>query len=256
MQERIIKSFPQYLSFLTLSFSMMIILSNWYAPRLIHIFGIDTDGGTLIFPITFMLSDLITEVYGYKHARRAIWCGFFFNLLFIIYGQIIVHMPAPDYATHNDMFDALTSFSVRIVIASLVSYFIAEPFNSLVMAKLKIKLQGKWLGLRFVLSTFIASGIDSLLFLTIAFYGVLSNANLVSLIITMWCLKVVIEIIMLPLSTYLAKWLKKNEQLDIFDYGTNFIPFSLNGEYSVKNNFYGNKPLSETEPRALASGGV
>src|SRR3990167_4672910 len=121
---------PKFLWFLTLTYSMVIVLANWFDPRLIKIFGLTTDAGTLIFPLTFLLSDLITEVYGYKNARRAIWCGFLFNALFILYGQLVIHMPSPDYHTNNAMFDTLLATNVRIIIASCLSYLISEPLNS------------------------------------------------------------------------------------------------------------------------------
>jgi uncharacterized integral membrane protein (TIGR00697 family) len=160
---------PNYLWFLTLSYSMVIVLANWFDPRLISFFGLTTDAGTLIFPLTFLLSDLITEVYGYKFARQAIWCGFLFNALFIVYGQIVVRMPSPAFPTNNEMFDTLLTMNFRIIIASAISYLISEPMNSLVMAKLKIKMHGRYLGIRFVLSTVFASCIDSFIFGTIAF---------------------------------------------------------------------------------------
>src|SRR5579883_2959033 len=116
-----------YLWFLTLSYTMVILLANWFDPRLIKIFNLTTDAGTLIFPLTFLLSDLITEVYGYKHARRAIWCGFFFNAIFIAYGQLIIHLPSPDFAANNAMFDTLLAMNVRILLASAISYLVAEP---------------------------------------------------------------------------------------------------------------------------------
>ena len=80
--------------FLTLTYTMIIVLANWFDARLIHLIGLDTDAGTLVFPLTFLLSDLVTEVYGYKFARRAIWCGFLFNAVFLIYSQIVIHLPS------------------------------------------------------------------------------------------------------------------------------------------------------------------
>lgn len=235
---QIIAMQPRFLWFLTLSYAMVIVLSNWFDPRLISIFGLDTDAGTLIFPFTFLLSDLITEVYGYKHARRAIWAGFLFNIIFIVYGQIVIHMPSPLYPTQNDMFDSLLSTNVRIILASAVSYFCSEPMNSFVMAKLKIKMQGKYMGIRFVLSTVLASGIDSAIFGVIAFYGAMTNLNLITLILVMWLIKVVIEILGLPISIRLAKKLKNIERLDIYDKRTNYNLFNLNAEYLRQDNEY------------------
>lgn len=230
---------PNFLWFLTLTYAMVIVLANWFDPRLIKIFGLTTDAGTLIFPLTFLLSDLITEVYGYKHARRAIWCGFLFNVLFIIYGQIIIHLPSPDFQTNNEMFDTLLTTNFRIILASGVSYLVSEPLNSFVMAKLKIKMQGRYIGIRFLASTIFASGLDSFVFSFIAFYQVIDDIHLWYLIITMWFIKVMIEVIGLPISIRLAKRLKKSEKLDIYDKGTNFNLFDMDVHYLEKNNEYG-----------------
>lgn len=235
-QNTIIRMTPRYLWFLLLSYSMVMVLANWFDPRLISFWGITTDAGTLIFPLSFLLSDLITEVYGYKHARRAIWCGFLFNILFILYGQIVIHMPSPSYATHNSQFDALFNLNMRIILASMISYFSSEPLNALLLAKIKISMQGRYMGIRFISSTFIASGIDSAIFGSIAFYGLMSNQHLFSLIMTMWLIKVSIEILGLPISITLAKKLKAIEHLDIYDTHTQFNLLKLEANYSSEDN--------------------
>jgi uncharacterized integral membrane protein (TIGR00697 family) len=227
---------PNYLWFLTLTYAMVIIFANWFDSRLINIFWLNTYAGTLIFPFTFLLSDLITEVYGFKYARRAIWCGFLFNMLFIIYGQIVIHMPSPNYPTNNAMFDMLLKKNMRIILASGIGYLISEPLNSIIMAKLKIKMNGHYLGIRFVLSTIVAAGTDSLFFGLIAFYGMMSDVRLFLLIISMWIIKVFIEILALPISIRLTKNLKKIEQLDIYDKRTNFTIFSVDTHYTEKDN--------------------
>lgn len=227
---------PNYLWFLTLTYAMVITLANWFDPRLINLFGFDTDAGTLIFPLTFLLSDLITEVYGYKFARRAIWCGFLFNAIFIIYGQIVIHMPNPAYATNNQVFDSLLSTNIRIILASGISYLISEPLNSLIMAKLKIQMHGRYIGIRFVSSTFIASGTDSIVFGSIAFYGTMSNINLFYFVSSMWFIKVSIEVLGLPISVRLTKKLKRLEKLDIYDKNTDFNIFSLDTNYIDNDN--------------------
>ena len=237
----IIQLNPNFLWFLTLTYAMVIVLANWFDPRLIKLAGLTTDAGTLIFPLTFLLSDLITEVYGYKHARRAIWCGFLFNILFVLYGQLVIHMPGPDYPSNNEMFDTLLATNTRIIFASGISYLVSEPLNSFTMAKLKIKMHGRYLGIRFVSSTIIAAGVDSFIFGIIAFYGVMSNVNLLYLISTMWLIKIIIEIAGLPFSIRLAKKLKQLEKLDIYDKRTNFNIFNLDTNYIDKDNEFFNK---------------
>lgn len=211
-------------------------MANWFNPRIVQVFGLDFRASTLIFPITFLLSDLITEVYGFKLARRTIWCGVIFNLFFIVYGQIVTHLPSPSYPTNNVIFDSLHATTIRIIIASIISYFCAEPLNSIIMAKLKIKFNGKYLSLRFIISTVMASGLDSLIFSILAFYDTIESEHLNRMIFVMWFVKVFVELIGLPLSIFLVKKLKNIEQLDIYDRKTNFYMFCLDTKYTLKDN--------------------
>lgn len=230
---------PKYLWFLVLSYTMVMVLANWFDVRLVQIFSLNTDAGTLIFPLTFILSDLITEIYGYQHARRAIWCGFLFNSIFILYGQFVTSLPSPEYAViNNRKFDEMLSMNSRIIIASMSSYLCSEPLNSLVMAKLKIIYKGRMLPIRYIASTFLASGVDSLIFGVIAFAGLITNKNLMNLIATMWLLKALIELIGLPISLFMTQKLKKIECLDIYDKKTNFSLFCLRVNYTERDNQY------------------
>lgn len=240
MQDDQIKQFPKALWFLQVAYVSVILLANWFDIRLVKIGVLETDAGTLIFPLTFILSDLITEVYGYKYARRAIWAGFIFNFIFIIYSQIVIHLPSPSFAlSNNQNFDSLVGFNTRIIIASTISYLCSEPLNSYIMATLKIKTLGKMTYLRFILSTVVASLFDSFIFGTLAFYGTMSNDVLIKFNATMWLVKVIIEILGLPFSLKATRKLKQYEQLDMYDVGTKFNIFSLDAEYAVKNNHYG-----------------
>ncbi len=230
--------FPKYLWLLMLSYSMVIVLANWVDARLVQLGPLMTDAGTLVFPITFLLSDMITEVYGYKQARRAIWCGFFFNFVFIFYGLIISALPSPEFANTNEVFNTLLAVNFRIVVASTTTYILSEPLNAFIMAKLKIRMRGKHMWVRFVLSTFVTSGVDSAIFSTLAFLGVMPINNLIVLMVTMWLLKVLIEIIGLPISIPITKYLKRSEKLDIFDNRTKFNLFSLDADYLTNENHY------------------
>jgi len=217
---------------------MIIAISNWFDARLIEIFKMVISPGTLIFPITFLLSDMITEVYGYKHARRAIWSAFLFNVIFVGYGQILIHLPNPSFATDNAVFNKLIAANIFIILGSFSSYIISEPMNSFILAKLKNKHKGKYIGIRFVSSTIAASAIDSVVFASIAFCKIYSMHDIMKIIFDIWVTKTVIEILGLPFSIRLAKFLKKSEKLDIYDYDTNFNPVSLEASYSSENNKY------------------
>lgn len=227
---------PRVLWFLMLSYSMVLVFANWFAARLIVIHGFTTDGGTLLFPLTFIITDMIAEVYGYKHARRAIWAGFLFNLLFLGYGHFISLFPSPDYYQSTSGFDQVIAVSGRIVLASLVSYLCAEPLNIYLIAKMKIWSNGKNMALRFVLSTALAAAIDTMIFCSLAFGGIVPMNELAMFMLTMWVLKVAVEVIGLPFSVRLAKFLKKYEQLDIYDNHTEFTLLSLDGDYSSSAN--------------------
>lgn len=239
----VIQNQPKYLWFLILSYSMIIAISNWFDARLVEIFGMAISPGALIFPVTFLLSDIITEVYGYKHARRAIWSAFLFNLIFIGYGQLLVHLPSPSFATDNATFNKLIAVNIYIILGSFSSYIISEPLNSYILAKLKQKYHGQYIAIRFVLSTIIASFLDSIVFATIAFYKIYSMHDITKIIFDIWITKTTIEIIGLPFSIRLAKSLKKSEKLDIYDDDTDFTPLSLEANYTTVNNKYKNGDL-------------
>lgn len=195
--------------------------------------------GALSFPLSFLLSDVITEVYGYKNARQAIWAALFFNSLFLIFGQIVTHLPAPSFAIENNAaFDKLLTANLWIICGSFISYLVAEPLNSYVIAKLKILLNGKYIGIRFISSTILAAFIDSILFVSIAFHNLADSKNLINMIFSVWLLKSIIEIIGLPLSIRLTKWLKSNENLDIYDHKTNFNLFKFDINYETDDNHY------------------
>jgi uncharacterized PurR-regulated membrane protein YhhQ (DUF165 family) len=131
--------------------------------------------------------------------------------------------------------------NVWIFIASFVSYLIAEPLNAIMIAKLKIAMSGKYIGIRFLISTIVAALLDSILFITIAFHTAVDTPHILTMILNIWLIKCVIEIVCLPFSVRLTRRLKEKEQLDIYDYQTNFNIFSLDAQYDNQNNQYTNE---------------
>lgn len=234
-----IKIYPKFLWFLILSFAMIIAISNWFDARLISFRGGSLAPGTWIFSLSFLISGMITEVYGYKQARKTIWATLLFNILFLIYGQVLIHLPSPASAINNPAFDKLLSMNIFIILGSFASYIISEPINSYIVAKLKVKLRGQYLGLRFALSTIIAIGIDSILFSFIAYFNVLNIKEILSLIGMLWLIKTSVAAVGLPFSIRYAKKLKEIEQLDIYDKTTNFNILSLDANYSSNDNGFG-----------------
>jgi len=226
---------PKYLWFLILSFSMILAISNWYDARLIRIFTLNLTPGSLFFPATFLLSNIITEVYGYKNARKAILASMLFNLIFILFGKLITQLPSPSF-TNNAEIDNIISMDFWIIVASFSSYITAEPLNSYLVAKLKIMTDGKYMGLRFIASTIIASSIDTPIFVFIAFHKTLDFTSMLSLIFPVWLVKCLVEILLLPVSIRITKRIKNREKMNIFDFNTNFNPFILDSKYSINEN--------------------
>jgi uncharacterized integral membrane protein (TIGR00697 family) len=229
----------EFLWFLILTYSMITALSNWFDVRLVKLFGVNIDSGALIYPLSFLVSDMITEVYGYKHARRTIWAAFLFNIFFIIFGKLVTHLPSPNFAIEdNKAFDELLSLNSLIVIAYFIAYLVSEPINSYVIAKLKLIFKGNFMGLRFIVSTIFATIIYGTIFMAIAFSSQYDTKDLLKLILDGWIVKSLIEILGLPIFIRLTKRLKRTEKIDIYDFDTNFNPFSLNTSYTQKNNLY------------------
>ncbi len=235
---------PKYLWFLASSYSMIIVLGNWFDLRLIKLFGVVTNAGTFIFAFTFFLSNLITEVYGYKYARLSIWGGFLFNVIVILYGQLVIRLPSPEYHSYNEMFDLLLQANNRAIVAGLISYFSAEPLNTFVMAKLKVEFQGRYVGARYILATVIAASVDSALFGFIAFYNTMNTRLLISLIFGMMFVKIVVNLLGVPFFVHFSKRLKNLEKLDIYDKGTKFNLFKLDTFYTLSANRYVNGQLT------------
>jgi hypothetical protein len=183
------------------------------------------DGGTLLFPLSYIFGDILTEVYGYKKSRNVIWMGFFMALLMSLIFIIVGKLPPAAGWNNQAAYDAILGLTPRIVCASLIAYFFGEFSNSFVLAKMKILTKGRWLWTRTVGSTIVGELVDSAIFITIAFLGILPNTLLVTLIVSNYLFKTAVEILFTPVTYKVVKFLKKEEQEDYYDTDTNFNPF-------------------------------
>jgi hypothetical protein len=208
-------------------FVAVLLISNVASTKILRFGPFTFDGGTLLFPISYIFGDILTEVYGYRNSRRVIWTGFFASLLmsvtFIAVGAL---PPAPDWA-NQEAYDRILGLTPRIVIASLIAYFAGEFSNSYTLAKLKVATNGRWLWSRTISSTIIGQGVDTTLFCLIAFYGVLPSGLLWSVIISNYIFKVGFEVVFTPVTYSIVRFLKRREAIDTFDRGTNFNPFAI-----------------------------
>jgi hypothetical protein len=188
------------------------------------------DSGTLLFPLSYIFGDVLTEVYGYRRSRRVIWTGFACSALLSGVLWIVGRLPAEaewSARVGQAAYNAVLGSTPRIVVASLVAYFAGEFSNSFVLAKMKIATKGRWLWTRTIGSTIVGEGIDTLLFVSIAFVGSMSGAVLVNVILSNYLFKTGMEAVMTPVTYRVVRFLKQSEGEDYYDYGTRFSPFAM-----------------------------
>lgn len=217
----------KYYDLVLVLFAAALLISNLSATKLIEFGPIITDGGAILFPIIYILGDILTEVYGYKYARRAIWAGFIVMLVAILAFTLVRYMPAADFYTDQAAFEAILGFFPRIVLASLAAYLFGSFINAYIMAKLKVKTKGKKLWLRLIGSTFVGQLLDTVIFALIAFGGILGATDMVVFILVGWLFKTGVEVVMLPVTYRVIRFFKKKENVDEFDRKTDFSPFKL-----------------------------
>lgn len=221
----------KYLSIITGIYVGVLVLVPSMASKFISIGPIYFVASTLVFPITFIANDILTEVYGYNRSRKVIWTGLLCQAFAAVMYWLISIWPHPEFWTNQDAYEKILGMAPRIAIASLSAYFFGEFANSVVLSRMKYSQKGEkgakqsW---RFVASTIVGEAVDSIIFSLIAFTGVLSFEQVVITSFTIWAFKVLYEIVALPFSIRLANWLKKEEQIDDIDQPniTNYNPFA------------------------------
>ncbi|HEY1085324.1 MAG TPA: queuosine precursor transporter [Candidatus Saccharimonadales bacterium] len=214
-----------YFDIILAGFAVLILLSNIAATKLVAIGPLIFDGGAILFPLVYVFGDVITEVYGYKAARRAIYVGIFASVLASLTFLAVQHLPSAAEYTNQAAFESVLGFVPNIVLASLAGLFAGQFINAFVMAKLKIRTKGKKLWLRLGASTLAGELIDTTIFCVIAFYGILSGGSLLNYILVGVCYKVLVEFAVMPITYKLVRVLKKRENLEVYDKKTDFNPF-------------------------------
>jgi len=210
-----------------LLFTVCLIVANIVEQKLIRIGPIEATAGLLIFPISYIVNDIIVEVWGYKKARLIIWCGFLMNFLAVAIFHLSIWAPGSANFTNQAAFQLILGNTLRLVSASFVAFLCGSFLNAFVMSRMKILQKGRGFSLRAVLSTLVGEGADSLVFFTLAFYGVIPTDDLWMLIFTQTGMKTGYEIIILPLTNFVVKKVKKLEGVDVFDKSVSYNPFKV-----------------------------
>lgn len=197
-------------------FVTALVVSNIIAVKLVEMSGRVFPAGLVIFPLSYLLGDVLTEVYGIRAARRVIWLGFACNLLALGAIQAAIHLPALD-PEFQEQFEAVLGTTWRLFLASLAAYIVGELANAYVLAYMKGATRGRWLWTRTIGSTIVGEGLDSLIFITIAFAG--TGAGLANPIVTTWLIKVGWETLATPVTYWVVGYLKRTEGVDVYDFG-------------------------------------
>jgi uncharacterized integral membrane protein (TIGR00697 family) len=199
----------------------LIALGDWFVPA-----------GVIIFPVSYILGDVLTEVYGYRSARRVIWLGFLSNLVVVGAIWIAGLWPAAPFWTDQPAWNAILGFTPRLLMASFIAYLVGEFANSFVLARMKIATNGRWLWTRTIGSTIVGEGLDSLVFITLAFADLpglpgIPNFPLLTAITIQWTIKVLYEVVATPLTYLVVGYLKRTEGVDVYDRNTRFNPLAV-----------------------------
>jgi len=213
--------------FIVAVFITCLITANIVAVKLVEISGFVLPAGTIIFPISYIFGDVLTEVYGFRQARRVIWLGFFCNFIVVVAIWIGQVLPPSSFWDGQKAYERILGYTPRLLVASFLAYLVGEFANSFVLAKMKIATKGRWLWTRTIGSTLVGEGLDSLVFMTLAFAGTIPMAALLLAILTQWLVKSVYEAAATPLTYIVVNFLKRKEGIDVFDYDTKFNPLFL-----------------------------
>ncbi len=187
--------------------------------------------GNMFFPISYIFGDILTEVYGFARARKVIWAGFGAMIFATIMSQVVIHLPPASEEPFNTVLqpalEVVFGGTWRIVVASIVAFWIGDFVNAYVMARMKVWTAGRWLWTRTIGSTILGQGVDSIVFYPIAFYGIWASDSLLTVLLFNFLFKISVEVVMTPITYVVVGFLKRAENEDYYDKRTDFTPFSL-----------------------------
>jgi hypothetical protein len=208
-------------------FVTCLITANIIAVKLVDLFGLILPAAIFIFPLSYITGDVLTEVYGYRQARKVIWLGFLCNVIVVIAIWIAQVLPAASFWDGQKAYERILGYTPRILFASFLAYLVGEFANSFVLAKMKIATQGRWLWLRTIGSTLVGQGLDSVVFISLAFAGVIPVHVLTQAIVTQWLAKSAYEAAVTPFTYLVVNFLKRKEGIDTYDHETRFNPLLI-----------------------------
>lgn len=215
---------PRLVIFIAL-FITCLITANVIAVKIISLGPFFLPAAIFIFPLSYIIGDVLTEVYGYRLARRVIWLGFLCNLVFVFFVWLGQTLPAAPFWEGQEAYQRILGYTPRLLAASFFGYLVGEFANSFILARMKIMTRGRWLWSRTIGSTIVGQGLDTSIFITVAFIGTPSFMPI--MILYHWLAKTLIEALATPLTYVIINSMKKREAIDTYDYDTRFNPFVI-----------------------------
>ncbi len=219
--------YSQWFLIVVAVFVTCLITANIIAVKLVDLYGLILPAAIFIFPLSYITGDVLTEVYGYRQARKVIWLGFLCNVLVVVAIWIAQVLPAASFWDGQRAYERILGYTPRILMASFLAYLVGEFANSFVLAKLKIATQGRWLWMRTIGSTLVGQGLDSVVFIALAFAGTLPVQALTLAIVTQWLAKSAYEAAATPFTYLVVNFLKRREGIDTYDFETRFNPLLI-----------------------------
>lgn len=208
---------PQFFAVIVGVFCSLYMISTALNAKLITIFGVTLPGGILVFPLCCIITDLLTEVYGFNRTRQAIWTVLACTVLFALFNQLAIMLPYPPFWENQQAFETIFATSWRIALAGCLAWVAGEFANTYIMSKMKIVQNAKHMPLRFIASTAVGQFFDSAVFVTIAFLGTMPFESFITMAFSVWLAKIAYETLMLPASIPVTNWVKKLEGVEHFD---------------------------------------
>ena len=212
---------------LCIVFCTCLITSNFLETKVIQLGFVTFTSGMLVFPISYIINDCIAEVWGFRRTRFVIWLGFMLNFFAVGVGQIAVIIPAAPFWEGEEAFNFVFGLAPRVTIASFLAFIFGSFVNAYVMSKMKLQSKGKHFSLRAIVSTLAGEGIDSLIFFTIAFAGLMPPTELVKMMCIQMILKTLYEVLVLPITIRVVKYVKKFEGIDTYDKQISYNIFKI-----------------------------
>ena len=202
---------------LGVTFCVCLILANLLATKQVQFGSLNLTAGVLVFPISYVVNDCITEVYGYRRAKLIIWTGFVMNFAFVLLAWLADLIPGAPYWTNQEGFHALFGLAPRVALASFAAFLVGSFLNAYVMSRMKIHDKGRRFSLRAIASTLAGEVSDSLIFFPIALGGIVPEKNLLLMMLSQVVVKTMYEVVVLPLTIRVVAWLKRTEGMDVYD---------------------------------------